>query len=414
MPSQIALMPEITVVGATLAAEIAHLRDHDFNEWQPGSIHTVSMTTNWRDLDLLLPPTVPGALPFDCDWTELDWLNDLPPGTFVALFLMWPSMEQFDLPPGHDLYVVSYNFEPFDIDWVHEQANRIKAPILVLNEGSVYDYPLPPNVYHFEFYTWHLQMDRILEFHPYVPTTPIIPKHTCSAICNRLTQSKVLTFAALARYHDLDSCLVKLGSWLEPKNVHDWHSTGDPELDELMRYFREHWLGQTLQPDDWQNDLHNNYRDNCDPWQPFYRDAALHFTNESYHYSYMEDAHGRGIRPGPNLSEKTFKPLIAGTAFVPVGQFDTYGCLRALGFEFDYGGLDLSWDQVSGNLDRLKGIVRMIESLRKFSAQDLWSMTKGSSEANQNHVLSGQFRRCCQAKNEQTVAEILARFGAGH
>lgn len=370
------------------------------------------MTTDWRDLDILLPPTTTGVTPIDFGWRDLEWLNHLGSDTFVALFLMWPSTDRYNLPPGHSLYVVSFNFEPFDIDWIQEQAKRIQAPILVLNEGSVYDYPLPSNVHHFAFYTWHLQMDRIMEFHPYITTASVAPRYRCSAICNRLTQSKILIFAALARYLDLDSCLVKLGSWLEPKNVHDWHSTGDPDLDDLMQYFREHWLGKNIQPDDWHNHLHNNYRDNCNPWQPFYLDSALHLTNESYHYSFMQDPWGDGIRPGPNLSEKTFKPLLAGTAFIPVGQFDTYGTLADLGFVFDYGEIDLSWDQQSGNLNRLKSIVELIASLGQFSAQDILTMTKNSSLANQHHILSGGFRKCCQSKNEQTVAAIVDRFGA--
>jgi hypothetical protein len=371
------------------------------------------MTNDWRDQNLILPINSTGITPIDLGLEEMHWINDLGPDTFVALFMMWPSMDGYQLPLGHDLYVVSFNFEPFDVDWIQQQSLRIDAPIIVLNEGSAYDFPLPQNVYFFPFYTWHIQIERILHFHP-KPTLSTKPsRYLCSAICSRLTQSKILIFSAMVRFLGLDRCLLKLGTWLEPKNVHFWHDTGDAEIDDLIHYFRDTWLGRELKVDDWVDERDNNYRSNSDPWQPFYLDSALHFTNESYHYSFMSDQWGAATRPGPNISEKTMKPLIAGTAMIPVGQFDTYRTLSDLGFVFDYGELDLEWDKKSGNLDRLRGIMDLIRSLHDYQPSDIDVMTKFSRQHNQSHVFSGDLRRRCEMINDKTVAEIFKQFGTG-
>ena len=371
------------------------------------------MTSNWRELDLLLPPEIVGST-VDCDWPAVQWINDLGVDVFAALFLRWPSAQGYQMPQGHDLYIVSFNLEPFDVDWIMQEAVRHAAPIIVLNEGSVYDFVLPANVHFFPFVTWHLQMDRILHFHPAIQSRSRSPRYLASAVCNRLTQSKIVIFSALQRYLDQEQCLVKLGTWLEPKNVHFWQPTGQAELDNLVTYFQEHWLGRSVEPDAWHDATCNNERTNSDPWQSFYLDSALHFTNESYHYSHMQDQWGSATRPGPNLSEKTLKCLIAACPFVPVGQYDTYGALTGLGFQFDYGELDLSWDQYSGNIERLLGIVNLVKSLAGYDAEHVAAITSESSSANQEHIFSGSFSKVCQKQNEQTAAEIFRRFGSRH
>lgn len=371
------------------------------------------MTDNWRHLNLLIPPEIKGTT-VTCDWPELDWINELGIDVFAALFLRWPSHQQYKMPQGHDLYIVSFNLEPFDVDWVMEECARHDAPVIVLNEGLAYDFPLPPNVHFFPFVTWHLQLQRMLEFHPVPKKIHRIPRYKASAVCNRVTQSKVWVFTALMQYLASDDCLIKLSKWIEPKNVHSWQPTGDAVLDELTEVFRRDWLGQTLDIDDWNEIQDNNERTNSNPWQPSYINSALCFTNESYHYSFMQDQWGSAVRPGPNISEKTLKPLLAGCAFIAVGQHNTHGALTQLGFQFDYCDLDLSWDNDPGNVTRFRGIVELIRSLEELSAADIYAATKLSSDHNQDHILSGRFEEICTAKNEKTVSEIFSRFGARH
>jgi hypothetical protein len=123
----------------------------------------------------------------------------------------------------------------------------------------------------------------------------------------------------------------------------------------------------------------------------------------------MSDGAKSFVRPGPHLSEKTLKCLVAGTPFIPVGQFRTYANLRKLGLEFDYG-IDLAWDEDPGNLSRLVGIVDMIKTLADYTKEDLVEMTRASTDHNTDMIWSGEFQRHARAHNEIVREQILKEF----
>jgi len=112
------------------------------------------------------------------------------------------------------------------------------------------------------------------------------------------------------------------------------------------------------------------------------------------------------VEPGPFVTEKTWKCLLSRTAFVPVGQVHTYEWFRQLGLKFDYGELDLEFDNDAGNLTRLEKIVGLIESLRYWSAQDLYEMTLESTRHNHELVTSTRFWDICEQSNAD-VYKIL-------
>jgi len=73
--------------------------------------------------------------------------------------------------------------------------------------------------------------------------------------------------------------------------------------------------------------------------------------------------------------------------------------------KFEYG-LDLSFDQEPGNLDRLSRIVSLIQEISQYSAQELYEMTRYSSKYNQELVMSGEFSRTCDHLNLQSIEQI--------
>jgi len=227
-------------------------------------------------------------------------------------------------------------------------------------------------------------------------------KYLASAYCSRITQSKLLIFTALAEYVGLDRSMLTLHTWLEEKNVHDRQPCGVQTLDQLSEIFFSKYFGRIIQHDDYtQNKNCQAYT--ADYTGPAYQDCAIHFTNESYHYSLM----GEHIRPGPFFTEKTLKCLAAGQTFVPVGQFDTYGTLERVGFKFDFG-FDRSWDADPGNLSRLQSLVRLIENLADMTSQDMISSGIQSCQHNLDHVLSGNFSKTCNNINDQSIQKVLS------
>jgi hypothetical protein len=200
--------------------------------------------------------------------------------------------------------------------------------------------------------------------------------------------------------------LIVLNSWLEEKNVHGWQMTGNAVLDTLTQIFRDQYVGQQIKIDNFDNQLDNNQFITGNPWQPLYQDCAVHFTNESFHYSNMYQDGQTYVWPGPFLTEKTLKCLLGGTAFVPVGQFETYKTLTNLGLKFEYG-FDISWDLDSGNLSRAESIINLIDQLSRLDIDQLMQVTQNSSKYNQDWITSGNFFKQCQEKNSITIEKII-------
>jgi len=222
-------------------------------------------------------------------------------------------------------------------------------------------------------------------------------KHKASALINHIRHSKVIIFAALTDILDEKDRVVALNceSYLD-RHVHGWQMSGNAVCDHYMTMFKDQWLDKKISlPND--TGLEHSY--NIGPYQT----AALNFNMESYFYSFMDNGTKTYIEPGPFLTEKTWKCILSKTAFVSVNQYQSYAWLERMGLNFDYGELDLDFDNEERNLTRLEQIVDLIKSLRYWSAQDLYEMTKSSCEHNYDHVMNKEFWRRCELFNQPTV-----------
>ncbi len=326
------------------------------------------------------------------------WIWQLPnKKIYFALFQGWNKQ---NLPRGYDNYIVSFHLETVDVGWLKQQ--QVTGPIVVLFDGQDYDLKIP-GVYFVPFYYWHHQLNLMIEWFGLQEKAK--PNYKFSAVCNRITQSKLWITTKLLETAP-DSSLVVLNSWLEEKNVHRWQPVGNVTLDNLTQIFRDSYLGQEIKIDKFDNTTQNSQNITSDPWQPLYQDCAVHFTNESFHYSYMVEDGQEYIWPGPFITEKTLKCLLGGTAFIPVGQFETYKTLTSLGLHFDYD-FDTTWDLDAGNITRSASIVNLIDKLSQFSVDQLVSKTQESSKYTQNYIVSGKFFNQCEQKNNESIAQIF-------
>jgi hypothetical protein len=326
-----------------------------------------------------------------------EWIKKLPnKQIYFALFQRWPKQ---NLPSGYDYYIMSFHLEAVDLDWLKKQ--QVSGTIIVLHDGNNYNLNLP-GVCFLSYFYWHYQLDLMYQWFGHKQKSK--PSYKFSAVCNRISQSKIWVTTKLLE-SARPSSLIALNTWLEEKNVHGWQPTGNDTLDSLTEIFRTIYLGQVIKVDDFDNATQNSQHITGNPWQPLYTDSVIHFTNESFHYSSMQENNLSYTWPGPFITEKTLKCLLAGTAFVPVGQFDTYGVLSTLGLKFDYG-FDTKWDRDPGNLSRFQSIVQLIDTLNQFDIDHLQMVTKDSNQHNQNHVISGQFGKQCQQRNNATIEKI--------
>jgi hypothetical protein len=374
-------------------------------------MNLTNQSTGFNGIGAMLVPEPWHGEAKDIIFSDFEWIKSIPGNVYVRLFERWPGDNENDagLPEGYDAYILSFQLEPVDLKFIKKCAKKISAPIFVLSDATDIDYPFPDNIIFITYYYWHKQLDLGMKWFPRQEIKKSVT-YKASAICNRITQSKMLITTALLEEFGKKDCMIKLGTWLEEKNVHFRQPTGNTSLDDIADIFWKKYFGTILEIDQFDNATHNYQQHTINPWIPLLQDVALHFTNETYAYSYMRpDGKDPWIEPGPFLTEKTLKCLLSGTAFVANGQADTYSALSNLGLKFDYN-FDLSWDKDIGNLSRLSSIIQLICWLKPYSAMEIFEMTKNSTEHNFDHVWSGEFYQECERHNFKSIEQIFSYF----
>lgn len=306
---------------------------------------------------------------------------------FLCAQWKWDGSYPDTPPPGYDYYIT--HGDSYMFGFPEHLAQHVDGRIIHLTGSIIPDSFDTDQIQYVSYNNIHQRIAGI-------PRTTGFSKniqYKASALTNRVTQSKAIVFSALRHYLADDSVTSLHHNLYREKDIHSWQSTGNDTCDRFATMFQEQWNHVQLKlPSD--DGIEGSYNNTA------YQQAALNFTQESYHYSFtMQD--GRSFcQPGPFITEKTWKSLLSSTAFISVGQAYVYQWLTSLGLRFDYGPLDLGFDQDPGNLTRIEKIVQLIESLQSWSAQDLYEMTKSSTEYNAEYVNSKEFWKLCEQTNE--------------
>ena len=343
--------------------------------------------------------------------TGYEWVVSLPKNKkiYLSLFQSWPNATSYNLPSDYDLYIVSFHLEAVDVKWLEDQSKKNNGEIIVLFDGSANNYTIP-RVRFLPYYYWHVQLNKMLEWFGHNDMKPKTITHKASAFCNRISSSKLITFTALAEYIGTDDCMLVLHNWLETKNIYNSEQHVPDVLAKLFKVFFKKYYGNSYTIDDFTNDL-NFQKHTANPWQPAYQNCAVHFTNESFDTTYLhliDSPYSSSLcmYPGPFITEKTLKCLMGRTAFVPIGQYNTYECLKRVGFKFDYN-FNTSFDNIIHDNDRLVAIVELIKELSEMSAYEIYNGTKESSEYNFNYIKGGRFYKDCEIINQHTIDQVI-------
>lgn len=336
--------------------------------------------------------------------TEINWPQDIS----YHLNLVWPGQSGLDAIPAENI-LISFHTEQMDVDWIYDVSKLYpSSKIIVLFDGYVeYSEWWPDNIIFVRYITWHHQLDVIIKnFGPIV--TPEFRQYKASSLVSRPSQFKTLVTSWILTSNLRDQFIMSWANKIIPStDTHVHAGTGNFYLDFLTRYIEE--FNEVIELDDF-NDTVTDPITNSNWHIPAYENCVFNLTNESFHYS-LSNKNGCEFKyPGVYLTEKTWKPLIAGCGIIAVGQQHTYQALRQLGFRFEYG-IDLSFDEVAGDIERIMKILTTLESfVAETDIHTLNSMVLPSAAHNQEHILNGTCARACNNINNVNLSNFQARI----
>jgi hypothetical protein len=334
------------------------------------------------------------------EFLKLSW----PADTVFALNLQWPT-EWCKLPKSRSLYLLTFHLEQMDVEFVkHIATANPHSQILVITDNTTaHSDWWPGNCEFLSWITWHRQLEQIVGLYG-IASQPNQPTHQLSSLCFRTDQFKHYVTGYLLQHAKLDQCIISYHAWHQHRYF--FTPTGRPQLDSVLTYMENTQPRITV--DDF--DASKNYpMANCDWRVNAYTNAAINFTNEGFHYSYTIKDGCDFYWPGPYVTEKTWKPLLAGCAFVSVGQAQIYQYFSELGLQFDYG-LDLSYDKETRDLDRLQMILSVIDNTLSMTVNELQTQTAASTKHNLDWIASGKFSAQCQNRNKQSLAILESKL----
>lgn len=321
---------------------------------------------------------------------------------FFGVNLIWPN---FDLDLGHSAYFLSWHTEQMDVHWLKKQALRVyPRPVLVVSDTLVDDHKFwPDNIRFARYVTWHQQIQKLTDLYG-ICDQPTVPKYKISSLSFRVSQYKRFITSYLLENFKHDDLMLTYHGWLGKEDDNHDHPRGLSWLDALKEFnspvfvnFNDNYSldrNSPLENGDWQADC--------------YQQALFNLTNESFHYTRTEIDGQPFLYPRPYITEKTWKPIVAGRPFISVGQAGVYHEFEKFGMRFDYG-IDLSFDRDDGDLTRIKKIFDTLSQINVLSIDDLFQSTIDSVDHNLDIIKYGVFSDMCRSHNRPTI-DIIKEF----
>lgn len=314
---------------------------------------------------------------------------------FLGLNLTWPV---FELPQNHSRYFISFHTEYLHLSWVLDQALKVyPRPVTLVTDYQIKPGPdWPDNINCIQWITTHKQIQTLKNIAG-INQNITVPKYKISSLSFRVSQYKKFVTAYLLENFDKNDMILTYHNVLKKTEDHHGWPKGFPYLDNLningiektlLNYDDQFSGAGPVANGSWRNTA--------------YTDALINLTNESFHYSQTTVNDKLWCWPGPYITEKTFKPLLAGKPFLAIGQYQTYDYLKHIGFKTDFG-FDIDYDQDSGDLTRIGKIFKVLDFIQQTSIQTLFDSSIDAVEYNLDWINRGNFYLYCEDLNRKNV-----------
>jgi len=319
---------------------------------------------------------------------------------FVGANLQWPK---FDLPAESSRYFISFHTEYMDLHWLIKQAQQVyPKPILLVTDWVFYDQSIiPDNVTIVQYITIDKQLKIAIDKFGIQLPNKSIPQYKISSLSFRVTQYKNFVTAYLLQNFPKSEMILSYHNYTgKPQDHHsfpDHAHLSSLSIDQLTKTFVNFNDDFSLKK--------NSPVANANWRMAPYTECMINLTNESFHYSNTM-MFGQSFRnPGPYLTEKTFKPLLAGMPFLAVGQADTYRYLDTLGFDTNFG-FNTHDDNDPGDLTRVNGIFQTINKIRNLSIPKLLDQSFDAVAHNLRYLQCKEFGVKVSALNTRASQAI--------
>ena len=327
--------------------------------------------------------------------------------TLYIINWVWPTTlrPKIFLPENYDTYVFLQYREPVDWSWFDQFAQTHsdqKIILLTRLPSSTTPYKNFQLVEH-QWTTHQIGRALVLYGKEYEFGWP--RRHVVSSLANKPSFFKTLITAHFHKNYSNRKDLVL--SWNINKRKERCPSLASlenhhnrPELDEMCEYYRSTWKQLSIEQEPW---IDRHYENNNWTNTRAYTDTLINFTNETY----SQGQEYQRTFPGPQMTEKTRKALLAGCAIVPVGMPGVYKYLSRFGLKFDYPW-SCKFDEISGDLDRMEYVFKVIDEIMSYDSDFLHQQVKDSIEHNYYHLRSIEYINRVDEINQQAIVEYLS------
>jgi hypothetical protein len=329
----------------------------------------------------------------------------------VKVFLDISNFSLIKIPKNVSTVVITMFGESPRISRLIALANQHpEVSFIWLIDIDLYDFKIPKNIYYFKYRFWYLHLEAFLanyDISKLIFAKNKKYKYKFSSFSFKLRQSRALVTTLLMNYAHNQSLI----SWHkeDQDNPIDRHEALIESLKTHYDFADLDWsvINKTILPDNFNWKKNTVLANTLDIDNAGYANTLINFTNETDSYGYYNDGKNEYIRPGPYLTEKTFKSLISGTIMISVGQPFIYNFLKN-----DYKLplhyiMDLSYDNLKGDFDRLIGLRKLIETLSSTPLADIIDSNIDICEAIQHTLIDPDYILGLKKFNQQQDEKIL-------
>ena len=291
---------------------------------------------------------------------------------------------------------------------VHLATLNPDVSFLWLTDIDLYDYTIPENILHIKYKQWHWYLLAFKEFYPldkltWAKTKKI--KYKFSSLNFKQRQSRALITAILQTHCKNDSIV----SWHGIEKEDQLHKNLIDSLKDIDEFATLDWsiLDKQIILENFNWAKNTRFQNIQDIENPAYANSLINFSNETDTYGYFNDGTVSYIRPGPFLTEKTWKCLVSGTILFSVSQPYVYDYLEKDYFLPINYSFNTNFDNDPGDITRLIKIYNEICMLNKLSYEEVAEENLDQCQLIQETILSPEYMEKILNQNKKQDKVIL-------